>query len=250
MSSHGFSARAQLRADTSALPDTPALIPISGRPQTPLTSGRSLPQAARLRVFAAQLRGAIFTLPTGTTNMARGRALWLAMATLLAINKANAAQGAQAPGPAPTMPGGGGGGGGGGTPTQQQMSAFAAAFNQDILLNSDLYSSVPEILSGGLGFTNIIGAAPGQAWVTEQRVRQYCKRKVGVLPGGTHSEHQAHACQACETAASLPPGVANLDRDTVRAANGTWRANVTCANGQAPPTRVLTSAVTAVWNGG
>ncbi|KAL4424437.1 hypothetical protein ABPG77_006375 [Micractinium sp. CCAP 211/92] len=132
--------------------------------------------------------------------MARKHSLWLTLAALIAITGGIAAQDAPAPGPAPASPGGGVTGGGG-TPTQQQMSAMAAAFNQDIVLNSDLYSSVPEILSGGLGFTNIIG-------------------------------------------------VANLDRDTVRAANGTWRVNVTCANGQPPPTRVLTSAATAVWTGG
>ncbi|KAL4437063.1 hypothetical protein ABPG75_004202 [Micractinium tetrahymenae] len=131
--------------------------------------------------------------------MAPSRSLWLSLAALLATTEVCNAQpgSAQASGPAP----GGGGGSGGGAPTQQQMSTLAAAFNQDILLNSDLYSPVPEILSGALGFTNIIG-------------------------------------------------VANLDRDTVRAANGTWRANVTCTNGQPPPTRVLTSAATMVWTGG
>lgn len=95
--------------------------------------------------------------PEQTPNMACGRALWLALAAIFTIINSCVGQGVQAPGSAPTMPGSGGGGGSGGVPTQQQMSTMAAAFNQDVLLNSDLYSSVPEILSGGLGFTNIIG---------------------------------------------------------------------------------------------
>lgn len=38
-------------------------------------------------------------------------------------------------------------------------------------------------------------------------------------------------------------GVSNSsDPDVVRAANGTWRVNITCADGQPPPTRALTSA--------
>lgn len=117
--------------------------------------------------------------------MARKQSLWLTLAALLAITGGIAAQDAPAPGPAPASPGGGVTGGGG-TPTQQQMNAMAAAFNQDIVLNSDLYSSVPEILSGGLGFTNIIGA-PQTRVGPEHRVATARERKEPVLPGGSAS---------------------------------------------------------------
>jgi hypothetical protein len=42
-------------------------------------------------------------------------------------------------------------------PAPDMAGMFAAAYNQDIIINSDLFSDKPEILSGGLGFTNIIG---------------------------------------------------------------------------------------------
>ncbi|KAL4854292.1 hypothetical protein ACK3TF_004982 [Chlorella vulgaris] len=79
-------------------------------------------------------------------------------------------------------------------PAPDMAGMFAAAYNQDIIINSDLFSDKPEILSGGLGFTNIIGVSN------------------------------------------------NTDEAVVRAANGTWSANVTCSSGAPPPGRVLTSA--------
>lgn len=62
-------------------------------------------------------------------------------------------------------------------PTQAQIeSGVAAAYNVDIIINSDLFTNKPEMLSGGLGFTNIVGVsdttdeqvvrAAGGAWNT------------------------------------------------------------------------------------
>ncbi|EFN56227.1 hypothetical protein CHLNCDRAFT_145015 [Chlorella variabilis] len=101
----------------------------------------------------------------------------------------------QAPAPAPAAAGAPAGPP---MPSADQLnSQFAAAYNQDIIINSDLFADEPAILSGGLGFTNIIGVATA---------------------------------------------LNSSSEGVVRAANGTWRSNVTCASGQPPPTRVLTSA--------
>ncbi|PRW51084.1 phospholipase carboxylesterase [Chlorella sorokiniana] len=59
--------------------------------------------------------------------------------------------------------------------TAQQMSLFAAMYNQDIIINADLFASYPQMMSGGLGFTSIIGVdntnetavrSAGGAWNT------------------------------------------------------------------------------------
>ena len=144
---------------------------------------------------------------------------------------------------------------------------------QDIVINSDLWSDVPEILSGGLGFTNIIGArtilSPPQPAAAEAPWRPLLSllrhgaslAAASLMAALPCPDHLPAVCPALpcpalpcpdHLPAVCPAGLANSsDPAEVRAANGTWRVNVTCSNGQAPPTRVLTSASSQqMWSGG
>ena len=155
----------------------------------------------------------------------------------------------QAPAPAPAAAGAPAGPP---MPSADQLnSQFAAAYNQDIIINSDLFADEPAILSGGLGFTNIIGVVrchaasqprlcpcasePGPQIVVSAMTETMYRRLLPLIMALGDGAAPWRALLQATALNSSSEGV-------VRAANGTWRSNVTCASGQPPPTRVLTSA--------
>lgn len=134
------------------------------------------------------------------------------------------------------------------------------------------------MMSGGLGFTDIIGALPpqlrmrlphygslsaagdslsaaavGQAAVCTQR--RALSRPTAALPPAPHSVAPAansgfhprpvpaRSTHPQTAAPRLPPaGVDTTSETAVRAAGGAWNTGLTCSNGATPPQRVITSA--------
>lgn len=144
---------------------------------------------------------------------------------------------------------------------------------QDIIINADLFASRPKMMSGGLGFTDIIGALPPRLRMRLPHYRSLsaagaavgqaaaCKHAAPcpvppllrplhciALPTAASSGYHPRHVPACSThpqtaAPHLPPaGVDTTSETAVRAAGGAWNTGLTCSNGATPPQRVITSA--------